>query len=87
VAVSVIEAMAHGCLPVLSDLPANRELVRDGDNGVILADGETLTIERLQPLLARADAIATVNRRWVAQHALFAPCVQAFVERLRALPA
>jgi glycosyltransferase involved in cell wall biosynthesis len=28
VAVSVLEAMAHGCIPLLSDLPANRELVR-----------------------------------------------------------
>jgi glycosyltransferase involved in cell wall biosynthesis len=87
VSVSVLEAMAHGCIPILSDLPANRELVRDGDNGVILADGEMLTIERLQPLLARAEAIATANRKWVARHALFAPCAQAFIERLRALPA
>ena len=78
--------MAQGCIPILSDLPASRELVRDGDNGVILADGETLTVERLQPLLGRAGAIATANREWVAQHALFAPCVQAFVERLRSLP-
>ena len=28
VSVSVLEAMAHGCVPILSDLPANRELVR-----------------------------------------------------------
>jgi hypothetical protein len=28
VSVSVLEAMAHGCIPILSDLPANRELVR-----------------------------------------------------------
>jgi glycosyltransferase involved in cell wall biosynthesis len=25
--VSVLEAMGHGCIPILSDLPANRELV------------------------------------------------------------
>ena len=87
VSVSVLEAMAQGCIPILSDLPANRELVRDGDNGVILAAGEALTIERLRPLLARAGAIAAANREWVARHALFAPCVQAFVERLRSLPA
>jgi L-malate glycosyltransferase len=30
VAVSVLEAMAHGCIPILSDLPANRELVDSG---------------------------------------------------------
>ena len=37
VAVSVLEAMAHGAVPVLSDLPANRELVRDGENGLIVS--------------------------------------------------
>lgn len=85
VAVSVLEAMAQGCIPILSDLPANRELVQDGDNGLILADGEALRAERLRPLLARAAAIATHNRAWVQQHALFAPCVQRFVQRLQAL--
>ncbi len=87
VSVSVLEAMAHGCIPILSDLPANRELVRDGDNGLILADGEAPTVERLQALLARGDAIAAANRAWVERHALFGPCVAAFVARLQALSA
>ena len=77
--------MAQGCIPILSDLPANRELVRDGDNGIVLRDGEALTAARLQPLLARAEAVAADNRAWVQAHALFAPCVQRFVDRLRAL--
>lgn len=87
VSVSVIEAMAQGCIPILSDLPANRELVRDGDNGIILGDGQALEPARLRTLLARADAIAAANRAWVREHALFAPCVRAFLERLKALPA
>jgi L-malate glycosyltransferase len=90
VAVSVLEAMAHGCVPILSDLPANRELVRDGDNGWIVADtAQALSAQatpiQLLHLLSRADAIAKNNRAWVAQHALFAPCVQAFLQRLQAL--
>jgi glycosyltransferase involved in cell wall biosynthesis len=36
VAVSVLEALAHGCVPLLSDLPANHELVRSGENGLII---------------------------------------------------
>ena len=36
--VSLLEAMAAGCLPVLSDLPANREWVREGENGVLVHD-------------------------------------------------
>jgi glycosyltransferase involved in cell wall biosynthesis len=84
VAVSVLEAMAHGCIPLLSDLPANRELVRHGDNGLVLADGAVPAESELAALRQRADAIAADNRAWVRQHALFAPAVQAFVERLRA---
>ena len=41
---------------------------------------------RLDALLQRAPAVAGENRRWVRQHALFAPAVQGFVERLRAAP-
>ena len=82
VAVSVLEAMAHGCIPILSDLPANRELVCDGDNGIVLKAGERLSAARLAPLLARAPQIAAANRAWVAEHALFAPCVQRFVDHL-----
>ena len=85
VSVSVLEAMAHGCVPILSDLSANRELVSDGDNGVILGDGERLTRDRLQPLAGRAGLVADANRAWVRDHALFAPSVQAFVARLRVI--
>ena len=88
VSVSVLEAMAHGCIPLLSDLPANRELVRDGANGLILPDGQAalapVALERLQ---ADAGAIFAANRDWVAANALFGPCVDAFVARLETITA
>jgi L-malate glycosyltransferase len=83
ISVSVLEAMAHGCIPLLSDLPANRELVRDGENGLIVGDSAGIESATLEGLLARASAIAQCNRRWVAQHALFAPAVARFLDRLR----
>lgn len=85
VAVSVLEAMAHGCVPLLSDLPANRELVRHADNGLLLAAGQVPTAAQLDALLLRSQRIAADNRAWVRQHALFAPAVRAFADRLRAL--
>lgn len=85
VAVSVLEALAHGCVPILSDLPANRELVRDGDNGLIVPPGALLPPERLAAFLPQADAVAQRNRQWVQQHALFGPSVAAFLARLQAL--
>ena len=85
VSVSVLEAMAHGAIPLLSDLPANRELVRDGDNGLILAEGELPGRARLAPLAARAAQIGRAQREWVAAHALFPAAVDAYVARLEAL--
>ena len=87
ISVSVLEAMAHGCVPVLSELPANRELVHSGDNGLILADGALPSPAALQALRERGDAIGRANREWVVQHAMFGPSVQSFLARLRELQA
>ena len=89
VAVSVLEAMAHGCVPLLSDLPANHELVRDGDNGWIVpervgsAELGTRSAAMLPLLLERADVIAENNRQWVHDHGLFPPAVARLVQTLR----
>ncbi|MDZ7813105.1 MAG: glycosyltransferase [Ideonella sp.] len=85
VSVSVLEAMAYGAIPILSDLPANRELVQDGLNGLILADGQLLEPNRLQPLAQRADEVALELHHWVGQHALFPEAVNRYVQRLEAL--
>jgi glycosyltransferase involved in cell wall biosynthesis len=85
VSVSVLEAMGHGCIPIVSDLPANRELVHDGRNGVVLADGEWPTPARLAPLAGRADQISAALRAWVGVHAMFPASVGAYVKRLEAL--
>lgn len=87
VSVSVLEAMGHGCIPILSDLPANRELVDDGRNGLILAQGELPARARLAPLAAHADAVGADLQEWVGLHALFPDSVQAYVQRLEQLGA
>lgn len=87
VSVSVLEAMGHGCIPILSDLPANRELVDDGHNGLILAEGELPSRTRLAPLAAHADAVGADLQEWVGLHALFPDSVQAYVQRLEQLGA
>lgn len=83
VAVSVLEAMGHGCIPLLSDLPANRELVESGRNGLIVAEGDLPAMHELDALLANAKAIANDNRTWVQQHGLFAPAIARLLARLR----
>lgn len=85
VSVSVLEAMAHGCIPLLSDLPANRELVSDGSNGLILGAGQCPTPPELERLAQRAAHVAARNHDWVARQAMFEPAVERFVARLHAL--
>lgn len=69
--ISLLEAMGHGCLPLLSNLPANLEWVLDGVNGAIVEDVERLgTALRAQLARAADDAqlaeAAALNRRLVA---------------------
>ena len=82
--VSLLEAMGAGCLPVLSNLPANREWVRDGDNGLLVDD-----LSRLGAALQRAvvwfesgawsqDA-APANVRLIAERATLRANVQQFL--------
>jgi glycosyltransferase involved in cell wall biosynthesis len=84
VSVSVLEAMGHACVPILSDLPANRELIGNSERGLILYDVKTLTKRMAQ---INAEQIGTANRQWVAEHGLFEPGVQRFLTRLRELQA
>lgn len=88
VSVSVLEAMAHGCIPLLSDLPANRELIDDGRNGLILpiedGDAHRHFAAHQADLMERAASISRSNRAWVAEHGLFPPHVQAFLAEVAA---
>jgi glycosyltransferase involved in cell wall biosynthesis len=83
VSVSVLEAMAHGCVPLLSDLPANRELVEHARSGWIFGDDETDASGVVAALRPQAAAIAQRNHEWVREHALFEPAVERFLDRLR----
>ena len=86
VSVSVLEAMAHGCVPLLSELPANRELIGHPESG----GARGLIVGSLDDLPARMAALDTarlagVNRDWVAVNGLFEPHVQRFLTRLKEL--
>lgn len=85
VSVSVLEAMAHGCLPILSDLPANHELIEDPINGRVLPDGELDVMDFLQKDDCKLWQLSSRNREWVKTHALFGVLIQRFLARLNEL--
>ena len=46
--VSLLEAMAAGVFPIVTDIPANREWITDGENGFLIPkDRETLLASRI----------------------------------------
>ncbi|MBM2886270.1 glycosyltransferase [Chromobacterium phragmitis] len=88
--ISLLEAMGHGCFPLLSNLPANGEWTIDGLNGAIAED-----VGRLGPELCRAmaraeddgalQAIAEMNRGLVAAKALHQANMAGFAALYREL--
>lgn len=82
--VSLLEAMAAGCLPVLSDLPANREWVQDGRAGRLVATMQTLPAA-IEAAIADVESGAWereglgTNQRMVAERARFADNIRAFI--------
>ncbi len=82
--VSLLEAMAAGCLPVLSDLPANREWVETGQNGLLVADpaqlGEALeqAIDWLESGRWAREG-RPINEALVAEKALFPRNIEQFI--------
>lgn len=85
--ISLLEALGHGCLPLLSNLPANLEWVLDSMNGLI---AESTTPPALAATLRRAlhltqdaqrmNEITAFNRRMIEQKGLHANAMQAFAD-------
>lgn len=92
--VSLLESLALGCLPVLSDLPANREWVRESDNGLLVAD--PTQPKQLASALQRAiewwgsgkwDREARpANAALIEQHGLFRNNIRQFLNLYERLP-
>jgi glycosyltransferase involved in cell wall biosynthesis len=85
--ISLLEAMAHGCLPVLSNLPANREWVQHQTNGLIAANllPDNLAATLAEALLltedsAKRQTIATHNRQLIAEKGLFLKNMRTFAD-------
>lgn len=64
--ISLLEAMAAGCIPILSDLPANREWIKDGENGLIVADLNSNYIK--DALKIYVENAIKINREIIADH-------------------
>lgn len=65
--ISLLEALYHGCVPVVSDLPANREWVIDNRTGIVTGDFKSDPFSRALEL--DLQAAADENRSLARQKA------------------
>ncbi len=65
-AISLLEAMSAGCIPVVSDLPANKEWITDRENGIIVKDlNKNFLQNALDPDLQKT---AEINKDIISRH-------------------
>lgn len=62
--VSLLEAMACGAFPVVTDIPGNRELIEDGKNGYLFPAGDVQALADRLVRAAKERALADQARQW-----------------------
>lgn len=73
--VALLEAMASGLFPVVTDIPGNREWIRPGENGLLFTVGSPMALAEALDTTARRRAdfgrIAAANRERIAGEAIW----------------
>jgi glycosyltransferase involved in cell wall biosynthesis len=65
--ISLLEALAYGCIPIVSDLPANREWIEDGENGIITCGNLNLDLNRACSM--NHDKVKALNHQLIQEKA------------------
>ena len=63
--ISLLEAMSMGCIPVVSSLPANKEWIEEGKNGVVVKDINAAFIS--DALFLELSELMKINREIIHQ--------------------
>ena len=63
--ISLLEAMSMGCIPVVSDLPANKEWIENQKNGIIVKNIDADFIS--EALCLNSDIVFDINREIIAK--------------------
>jgi len=79
--VSLLEAMAYGCIPIVSDLPDNKDWVKDHVSGIIMSSGARPDI--LSGLQEKAEEIFGQNRKSVEEKAIFPKSIEDYYQKLQ----
>jgi L-malate glycosyltransferase len=74
--VSLLEAMQFATIPIVSNIPANREWILDGINGYFF--DPTKRLEEMQI----SEDFATINQKILHEKALFPQSIERFIKRI-----
>jgi glycosyltransferase involved in cell wall biosynthesis len=75
--ISLLEAMRCGAVPVVADLPANREWISDGSNGLLVNDFNRPFLE--EALQLNREQVAKINKNLIDEKADAAVCRKNFI--------
>jgi glycosyltransferase involved in cell wall biosynthesis len=78
--VSLLEAMAYGCIPIVSDLPDNTDWVKEGENGMVLKVNSDPN--QLIPLKDDYERIFDQNREQIKQRAIFTTAIEKYIRKI-----
>ncbi len=67
--ISLLEAMGYGCIPVVSDLPANKEWIENGENGIIVSNRNELNQSLEEALQLNPDFVKSKNEEIILKKA------------------
>jgi len=76
--ISLLEAMAYGCIPVVSDLPSNREWIISEHNGIITAKLTADDLEKASQL--NEEKVKILNTNLIEREATREVCRNRFIE-------
>lgn len=82
--VSLLEAMAFGCIPIVSDIPANHEWITEQVNGLFYRK-EGTGIKNLISILNQKDDVVRINRKIIQKRAIFPDLIRHYVEQINRL--
>jgi len=89
VSASLLEAMSCGCFPIVSDIVANRVLVRTGENGyLVTVDDVDELCSRIKAIINNPDLFRSAvqeNRNYVLGNASLKTNMPLFVEKYKEL--
>jgi glycosyltransferase involved in cell wall biosynthesis len=80
--VSLLEAMAYGCVPIVSDIPANREWIEHGKNGIIVGTNTNI-VEEIRKI--DTEQAFGYNRSIIQLRAIFPESVKSFLKEVNIL--